>query len=339
MLTRRRNRYKRYLHRSIYFCPVDFLRLLPGSPEWEKEISLDKKTGILSSKSIRISKAGIEWDGVVWALNRITSLKWCHSYRNSKDASWKEWQSYTNMHCIVLGDGKATVKIFIHNGNLYLDAIGCIVKAIGLRLVGEYCRNLEEGKAYRFGDAYLVDQGMLLPKIDLLGGQRLVYCPWKDIRFSRWVMKLKIKSFSKRSTGVTLRYRDVENVSMLANALNLLKNQHAFKMGDLLNAEAGLETKMTLRAIVKPYGIRSLPGELDGVDRAFVLSAIESSQMGKYVKVRAMDLRLRLLQVAIAIFVILYVEYIFVDIFAISLIDLFRNLIPFLADSKPGTDI
>ncbi len=257
---------------------INLLGLVPGSPEWCREISLSK-FGFQWYDSIRISPDGVKWGDNEWLFDPITNLTW-YPY----GSAWVQYHFWSGH--IVLGDADESTPIKTTSKTLYLDIIDRLVKAIGLRLVAEYCGSLEEGMAYRFGDAYLVDHGMLLPKINLIGGKWLVYCPWKDIRFSRRNESLAIKSHSQAFTGTTLRDKKVDNTDTLANALVLLKEQQVVLMRDLLNVEAGSDKKKTLRTIVEPFGSRILPGALSQADQAFVFDAIESSQQGRYVNVK-----------------------------------------------------
>ena len=45
--------------------------------KWEDEITYEANLGIILKKKIRISPAGIEWEGQLWTLDSITRIGFC----------------------------------------------------------------------------------------------------------------------------------------------------------------------------------------------------------------------------------------------------------------------
>ncbi|MDR2712494.1 MAG: hypothetical protein LBB91_05210 [Clostridiales bacterium] len=126
--------------------------------KWEDEITYEANLGIILKKKIRISPAGIEWEGQLWTLDSITRIGFCifsHSVNYIPVGT-----NYT----VSFGTRSKRLSIDLRKKNIYLNFVECLWKAVGVRILNEYLDGLRNRQQYEFSSVIVRHDGIYFKK-------------------------------------------------------------------------------------------------------------------------------------------------------------------------------
>lgn len=194
--------------------------------EWKKELVFTSDIGdIWNKKIVSISHEGIKSDNAFYPLETISRTRW----GGVRD------QYNRIMYKFSFGDDHDLIEIGTVSEELYNNFTQRLWKAVGVRIIREIIAELSKGRSYIFGPAIVWDDGVELETHNPNGTIGINKYRWDAIRtYSQdgslhITLKTEIRNLrgllrnEERPffTGVSLPYRDVDNVHMLEVMLDV----------------------------------------------------------------------------------------------------------------------
>ena len=194
--------------------------------EWKKELVFTSDIGDLWNKNIlSISHEGIKSDNAFYPIETISRTRW----GGVRD------QHNRIMYKFSFGDDHDLIEFETVSEGLFNNFTQRLWKAVGIRIIGEMIAELSKGRSYTFGPAIVWDDGVELETHKPNGIIGIDKYQWDAIRTYSQDGSLHIvlktepptMTFLLRNenrpffTGVSLPYRDVDNVHMLEAMLDV----------------------------------------------------------------------------------------------------------------------
>jgi hypothetical protein len=126
--------------------------------EWKDEITYEANIGTIFKKKIRISPAGIEWNGQLWTLDSITRIRF-----GVLSMSINYIPIGTN-YTVSFGNKSKLVHIDLRKKNIHSNFVECLWNAVGVRMLNEYLDGLRNGQQYEFGSVIVRHDGIYFKK-------------------------------------------------------------------------------------------------------------------------------------------------------------------------------
>jgi hypothetical protein len=188
--------------------------------QWRKEITYEANIGDSFTYKLRISPEGIEWKGRRWDLESITRVRWGGT-RYSSGITYR----------IFFGDTSNYASINLSSGIIYNNFVDCLWRAVCVRLVMEYLRDLREGKKCQFGSTVISDHGMELKRIS---SSERVFCRWSELVIWNGPGVFSVGKTHDRSWVGTFSYLEEDNIHVLEALIHKLLKQGGDRMSILL---------------------------------------------------------------------------------------------------------
>lgn len=206
--------------------------------EWKKELVFTSDIGDMwNVKTLSISHEGIKSDNAFYPLETISRTRW----GGVRD------QHNRIMYKFSFGDDHDLIEIGTASEELFNNFTQRLWKAVGIRIIGEMIAGLSKGRSYIFGPAIVWDDGVELETHKPNGIIGINKYQWDAIRTYSQDGSLHITlktepptrtflfSTGKRPfvTGVSLPYRDVDNVHMLEAMLDVFLKKGGNSISEL----------------------------------------------------------------------------------------------------------
>jgi len=194
--------------------------------EWKKELVFTSDIGDMwNYKILSISHEGIKLDNAFYPLETISRTRW----GGVRD------QYNRIMYKFSFGDDHDLKEIETESESLYNNFTQRLWKAVGVRIIGEMIAGFSKGRSYKFGPTIVWDDGVDLETHKPSGIIGINKYRWDAIRTYSEDGSLHITlkteppttTFLLRNenrlffTGVSIPYRDVDNVHMLEAMLDV----------------------------------------------------------------------------------------------------------------------
>jgi len=197
--------------------------------EWEEEIAFSADVGIVIKDTLSISAKGASWKGRTYPLASITRMRW-GGVRHSANGL-PTGTDYT----IAFGDDKTESVVSIKREATYTKFTEKLWRAVGIRLMSDMLRVLQQGKELRIGGVLVRDDGIRLIKPKFLGSNELVWCSWSQVQIWSADGAFVVGSSHDKKTSVSLSYIDVSNTHLLEQIVRMAFKKPGFKrMSELL---------------------------------------------------------------------------------------------------------
>lgn len=208
------------------------VRLIGGAKnraeEWRREITYEADVGAIFKNKLRISPEGIEWKGHHWDLDSITRVRWGGT-RHSVNGI-----PIGTIYSIIFGNASNYAFIVLKKEATYSNFIGCLWRAVGVRLLTEYLEGLRDGKKYRFGSAVMSDYGMELERKKLFGSNERVFCRWGELMIWNGAGAFCIGKEEDKKLAATFSYQEEDNIHVLEAAIRMFWKRGGDRMSCLL---------------------------------------------------------------------------------------------------------
>ena len=200
--------------------------------EWAREITYRAKIGVLFKNVLSISPEGISWKGQNFPLDSITRVRWGgvrHSVNGIPTGT---------IYTIAFGDGCSEAVIETRKKDIFVNFIGKLWCAVGVRLSEEMLEALKEGRDLRFGDALLHDDGITLAKHRFLRARQQVRCSWSQVHVWSQDGAFYVGARSHKKTYVGLSYINCANIHILEQVIRMaLQNPGTRRLSELLDCD------------------------------------------------------------------------------------------------------
>ena len=196
--------------------------------EWRREVTFEADVGAVFKDKLRISPEGIDWKGRRWALDSITRVRWGGT-RHSIN-----FIPTGTTYSVFWGTNSSHVSIELRRETTYSNFIGCLWKAVGVRLLTEYMEGLRDGKTYRFGTAIMNDSGIELQRSGFFSGGERVFCGWGELSIWNGPGVFCIGKRDDKKLVVGLSYQDEDNIHILEAAIRMFFKRGGNRLSSLL---------------------------------------------------------------------------------------------------------
>jgi hypothetical protein len=183
--------------------------------EWRRAITYEAEIGLFLKDRLSISPAGVEWRGTRWELQSISRIRW--GATRIMVNGFHRRTDYT----ILVGSKAAWDRIEPKEESVYTTFVGCLWKAVGVRLLTEYLNGLKDGKRYPFGSALICDRGVEFERWRLFAKNERVFCRWDGVRIWCSAGHFHIGSTTDENLGTGLSYIEEDNVHVVEAALRM----------------------------------------------------------------------------------------------------------------------
>lgn len=206
-------------------------KALENAKEWNEEITYKAELGLFFKDKLEISPDGIQYKNRTLPLDEIIGIRWGGTKRSVNGIPTGTEYS------IVVGTSSQTIHIETKAINVYQNFIGCLWKAVGVRLLTELLDGLREGNHYQFGKSIVNDNGIELEKFKLFGANEKVFCPWSDLVILNGPGTFIIAKEDNRKISVELEYQSMDNIHVLEAAISSFWKKGGAKLSSLLSAD------------------------------------------------------------------------------------------------------
>lgn len=200
------------------------------SESWRQEITFEVDLGTIFSKKLRISPEGVEWKGRRIPLESISRVRW-GGIRHSVNFV----PTGTTYH-VFCGSQSEGMDIELSDEWKFTKFIGCLWRAVGVRLLTEMLEGLRDGQKYRFGTALVSDYGVELERKKVMARKEIVPCGWSDLVIGNGAGTFYIAKKDERKVAVHLSYHETDNVHVLEAAMRVFWKNASPRLSDLLTA-------------------------------------------------------------------------------------------------------
>jgi len=214
----------------------------------ENEITYEVDIGVIFKNKLRISPAGIDWEGKHWPLDSVTRVRWGRLINPVSGMP-------TCTYYVTFGNDSHCKSIRIINKATYLNFTDRLWKTVGVRILTEYLGGLRNGKKYRFVTSPLVlghlyqiehffdyatvsDDGIEFEKkAGFLSSGTIIFSKWSKLSISSNEGYFLIGGISAFS------YASVDNVHILEAILRLFYKHGCERLSGIFEAEKAEEKK------------------------------------------------------------------------------------------------
>ncbi|HYI01811.1 hypothetical protein [Hyalangium sp.] len=195
--------------------------------EWERAIAYEAELGTFQRHTVRISPAGIDWQGMRWPLEAISRIRW---------GGIADEEGGHPKFIITFGDGDSSATITTFDRLAYSSLLEKLWLAVCRRLLIETLITIAKGQKVVFGDVVLDDQGLVLPRRQGQWDSSAIYGTWNQLQFQTGNGSLVIRHQQDARIYAELPYLAVDNVHILETAIrNFSEHKTAVRLSDLLN--------------------------------------------------------------------------------------------------------
>ena len=136
-----------------------------GCPHSKLVSALAPSLGVFS-----ISPEGVKIKNTHYDLDEITATRWGatkHTVNGIPSGT---------TYSITIGSRKGYETLEFRDGTVFENFVGCLWKAIGVRLFTEYLEALKDGQKLRFGSVTVNDFGIELERSNFFSANEKIYC-------------------------------------------------------------------------------------------------------------------------------------------------------------------
>ena len=198
--------------------------------QWARDISYEAEIGLVLKDRLRLSPSGVSWKNDNYALNEVTRIGWGatkHSINGIPTGT---------TYKVLFGNDVSLSQIMLGQEQIFTDFVDRLWKAVGVRLVMELVRGLQEGKQYSFGEALLNDRGVRLPKHHLFKANEEVYGSWDRVRVWSAEGAFNIGFKDDKKAHAALPYQEPNNAHVVEAAIRAAFKRGADRLSDVLSA-------------------------------------------------------------------------------------------------------
>ena len=198
--------------------------------EWARSITYRAEIGAVFKKTLNISPDGLSWDGRTYTLDSITRVRWGGIRRSVNGIP--TGTTYT----IAFGDRRSEAVVETRRKEVFSDVIQRLFQSVGIRLITELLHALKK-EQLTFGEATVLDAGVILPRRRFLKATEKVRCSWDDVHV--WVAdgSFHIGAKADKKVVAGLSYIHVPNVHLLEHAIRMAFERGLSKLSDLLEGD------------------------------------------------------------------------------------------------------
>ena len=195
---------------------------------WERQITYEADVGIMFKDKLRIAPDGVQWKGSKISLEEITQVRW-----GGTQHSVNGIPTGTTYNIFVGGERGGTT-IALRDQQIYSEFVDRLWKSAGVRLLTEMLEGLRSGDCYRFGNAVVVDQGVVLERRKLFSANERVACKWTNLVIGNGAGTFYVAKKDEEKVKVELPYQEIDNVHVLEAALRKFWKTAKPRLSDLL---------------------------------------------------------------------------------------------------------
>jgi hypothetical protein len=196
--------------------------------EWEKEITYQAEVGVIFKDVLRISPAGIEWQGNRYPLESITRVRW-GGVKHSVNGIPTGTDYY-----ITFGDNNSDTFISLKKEAIFSEFTGRIWKAVGFRVMTELMETLRRGHKINFGDIGVEDSAVTITKHKFLSSNERVRLGWEAVKIWSSNGNFVVGSSNDSKTYAQASYTDVYNTHFIEQIIRMAFKKGLGKLSDLL---------------------------------------------------------------------------------------------------------
>jgi hypothetical protein len=186
--------------------------------QWARDITYRAEIGIILKDVLSISPDGVAWRGKVYPLDTVARVRWGatrHSVNGVPTGT-----TYT----IGFGDRQSTTTVETKREDVYDAFVDRLWKAVGVRLVLDTVRDLQDGREWHLSDVVIRDDGVTMFR-DKFWSKERVHVPWRDIHCWSEAGSLHLASRAEAKIRASFSYIHVHNTHILARMLNAVQRR------------------------------------------------------------------------------------------------------------------
>lgn len=181
--------------------------------EWAREITYSAQIGVLFKHTLSISPDGLAWKNQQFPLDNVTRVRW-GAVSNSVNGV-PTGTTYT----IAFGDSHQQAVCETRREEVFREFIPRLMRAVGIRIAVEMLGELHKGETLQFGQAFVDDNGVKVPRHAIFGSKQPVYLRWQESRLWSADGSFYIGSATDSKAYAQLPYLSTDNVHLLEHAL------------------------------------------------------------------------------------------------------------------------
>lgn len=197
--------------------------------ELRRELEYSTTLGVIFKDKLAISPDGVWWKDFFWRLEDVTRIRWgaTQNHVNGVHTSTD--------YRIAFGDASRLAVVKLREDGKFNSFVTRLWKGVGVRLIVEMLRGLEDGKAFRFGPALIHDDCVVLPRRVFLSS-RDVRVPLGDLSHVSYSGSLHLQQRSDSKARVELSFQDEDNVHVLAAILRVAESKGVARLSDSMKS-------------------------------------------------------------------------------------------------------
>lgn len=203
-------------------------KAIEEAKEWSDQLSYQADVGALVKTRLKISAQAAEWGGIRIPLDKITRVRWggtSHSINGIPTGT-----SYS----ISFGDRAQVADVQTRKQDVFANFVDRLWKGVGVRLLVELMKTLENGERVQFGASVVTDEGIELERRKFFGANERLFCEWKTIVIGTAEGSFFLQHKDDRKIMVALPYLGVDNVHVLEAAIRAFWKQGGKRISSIL---------------------------------------------------------------------------------------------------------
>ena len=199
-----------------------------ANSDWEKQVTFDKEVGLFFKDKLSVSTKTINLSGMIFPIESIVQMRWGgtrHSINGIPTGT---------TYSVFIGDGIRYQTYTTRQEKDFGEFIDKVWRVAGVRLMGEFLTGLRTGGAYRFGEAMVFDDGVILLHRKFIGTEQ-IRRQWTEVSVWSANGKFVIGDTNDKSINAGASYTDDDNTHVLeATVRAAFKKPGLKKLSDLL---------------------------------------------------------------------------------------------------------